>query len=408
MVHAVLVDFLARGPGHAGRLRRAVQRGGRRARSDIGGTTWTGAESDDALVASVAKAGNVILAAEASSEGLVDASQNVQPPLADIPSLLARWPLTGFAERRPLLTPPFPALARAARGIGHARLAYDPDGPARRYVPFVEVAGHVVPSLPVAAALAVRGVTSRPGVGVACRPDARRAFAFRGSSKWCPTTTGRRRQCGAAWCRSAGRRCAPICTPTFPSYSFQDVLPRRTAAAGRRDAPSRPGGVQGPDRRRRRHRRGPEGHLHHAVRRRQHARRRVPRQRPRRPALEPGHRAGARRGSACRSRCCRRWRSASSARWRRRGPRARPRSLAVGAARVVRHARPRHGAVAAARGAGAGLRARVRRRPGVEYFVEGREKRRVKRLFSRYVSKDVYQQVLANPDWPSSAASGAR
>jgi adenylate cyclase len=31
------------------------------------------------------------------------------------------------------------------------------------------------------------------------------------------------------------------------------------------------------------------------------------------------------------------------------------------------------------------------------YFVEGREKRRVKRLFSRYVSKDVYQQLLASP-----------
>ena len=32
-----------------------------------------------------------------------------------------------------------------------------------------------------------------------------------------------------------------------------------------------------------------------------------------------------------------------------------------------------------------------------EYFVEGREKRRVKRLFSRYVSKDVYEQLLEDP-----------
>ena len=31
------------------------------------------------------------------------------------------------------------------------------------------------------------------------------------------------------------------------------------------------------------------------------------------------------------------------------------------------------------------------------YFVEGREKRRVKRLFSRYVSRDVYQRLLASP-----------
>ena len=32
-----------------------------------------------------------------------------------------------------------------------------------------------------------------------------------------------------------------------------------------------------------------------------------------------------------------------------------------------------------------------------QYFVEGREKRKVKQLFSRYVSKDVYDQLLADP-----------
>jgi adenylate cyclase len=32
-----------------------------------------------------------------------------------------------------------------------------------------------------------------------------------------------------------------------------------------------------------------------------------------------------------------------------------------------------------------------------QYFVEGREKRQVTQLFSRYVSKDVFEQVLANP-----------
>jgi adenylate cyclase len=32
-----------------------------------------------------------------------------------------------------------------------------------------------------------------------------------------------------------------------------------------------------------------------------------------------------------------------------------------------------------------------------QYFVEGREKRQVKRLFSRYVPKDVYEQLIADP-----------
>jgi adenylate cyclase len=34
---------------------------------------------------------------------------------------------------------------------------------------------------------------------------------------------------------------------------------------------------------------------------------------------------------------------------------------------------------------------------GYQYFVEGREKRQVKRLFGRYVSKDVYDQLIADP-----------
>ena len=41
-----------------------------------------------------------------------------------------------------------------------------------------------------------------------------------------------------------------------------------------------------------------------------------------------------------------------------------------------------------------------------KYFVEGREKRKVKKLFSRYVSKDVFDQLVANPSL--AALGGAR
>jgi len=34
---------------------------------------------------------------------------------------------------------------------------------------------------------------------------------------------------------------------------------------------------------------------------------------------------------------------------------------------------------------------------GYQYFVEGREKRKLKKLFGQYVSKDVYDQLVANP-----------
>jgi adenylate cyclase len=41
-----------------------------------------------------------------------------------------------------------------------------------------------------------------------------------------------------------------------------------------------------------------------------------------------------------------------------------------------------------------------------KYVVEGREKRKVKKLFSRYVSKDVYAQLVAHPEL--AALGGAR
>ena len=222
MVHAVLVDFLARGPATLV-LYDVLFSEEAKGTSDIGGTTWTGAESDDALVQSVARAGNVILAAEASSEGLVDATQNVQPPLDGIPSLQARWPIAGFAERRPLLTPPFAALARAARGIGHARFAYDADGPARRYVPFVEVSGRIVPSLPVAAVVAARGLGPE-------QVSASRAALTLGSTRvpWVeqvvPDYYGPAPTVWRGLVPFRGPTMRADRTPTFPSYSFQDVF----------------------------------------------------------------------------------------------------------------------------------------------------------------------------------------
>ena len=73
VVHSLVIDFLARGPAKL--VVYDVQFSeADKGTSEILGATWTGKESDDALVESVRRAGNVIVAAEASSEGLVDAS----------------------------------------------------------------------------------------------------------------------------------------------------------------------------------------------------------------------------------------------------------------------------------------------------------------------------------------------
>ncbi len=113
---------------------------------------WTGAESDAALVESVRTAGNVILLANSVDPG-TGANQ--------APNAL-RWPgpqykLGPAIEQRPLVLPPFAALSDAAAGLGHNFLAFDPDGPARRMAPFVRSGDRYLPSLGIAAALKAGG-----------------------------------------------------------------------------------------------------------------------------------------------------------------------------------------------------------------------------------------------------------
>lgn len=221
LVHGLLVDFLARGPAKLV-LYDILLAEADRGSHDVGGTTWSGADSDQALVDSVRKAGNVLFVAEASSEGTERATES-QPDLGGIRGLDRAWPLQGFAERRPLLVPPFPALARAARGIGHGRMAYDADGPWRRAVPFIDVAGTIVPSLPYAAFLDVRGIDPRqvqPSRTLLHLGDARVPWIEQvvpdyygpSASVWRPLVPY----------RGPTRRADG--THTFPSYSAQDLL----------------------------------------------------------------------------------------------------------------------------------------------------------------------------------------
>ena len=114
---------------------------------------WTGAQSDAALVHSVASAGNVILLANA-----------VDPGTGANETSTVRWPGPAYTlgpsiERRPLIVPPFRELSDAAAGLGHNFLAFDPDGPARRMPPFVRSGERYLPSLGIAAALKAGGFT---------------------------------------------------------------------------------------------------------------------------------------------------------------------------------------------------------------------------------------------------------
>ena len=119
----------------------------------VADTEWTGDESDAALVDSSRRAGNVIHAAEAASIELVDPSRALAENL-DAPALNVRLSQGGCVERRPRVTPPFPALAQASRGIGHTLLTLDSDGPVRRIAPIVQIGERTLPSFSMATVMA--------------------------------------------------------------------------------------------------------------------------------------------------------------------------------------------------------------------------------------------------------------
>jgi adenylate cyclase len=394
LVHGMLVDFLARGPA-ALVLYDILLSEADRGSHDAGGSVSSGAESDQALVEAVRKAGNVIFVAEASSEGTERATET-QPDLRGIPGLDRAWPIAGFAERRPLLVPPFPDLARAARGIGHGRMAYDPDGPWRRSVPFVDVGGTIVPSLPMAAYLdlgrlspeQMQASRSALHIGDLRVPWIEQVVPdFYGPSPtvWRPLVPYR------------GPTRKADGTHTFPSYSAQDLLLAEqqllegvtphldpaifkdkvvvvgATAEALKDNFSTPfgeGRMPGPE-------------VHANVLDGLLANRGIA------PAT-PAQAIGVTVGPAV----------AVGAVGALAGPWVTAVGLIVIAAALVWYA-------TAALGGGLWLPLVVPVLAALltfladlawSYFVEGREKRRVKRLFSRYVSKDVYQQLLANPN----------
>jgi len=114
---------------------------------------WSGFNSDRNLADNVGKAGNVVLLADAIYEGMIGDVKDKHP---------ANWKGSPFsagpmAEPRPLVLAPYQALTDAAAALGHNFLAMDDDGTARRMSPFIVSDGKQLPSLGVAAALVAGG-----------------------------------------------------------------------------------------------------------------------------------------------------------------------------------------------------------------------------------------------------------
>ena len=157
LVHAVVIDFLARGPAKAVAYDVSLTDRDRSTGFEAGGTTWTGAESDQALVDATRAAGNVIHLADGVYEGATGA-EGVDRTLRSAPQ--GNYGLDDSIEARPALSGPYPGLGEAAWALGHNVMLVDEDGPVRRVIPFVRREGVFLPSFGIAAAQAMLDVPS--------------------------------------------------------------------------------------------------------------------------------------------------------------------------------------------------------------------------------------------------------
>lgn len=152
VVHAGIIDYLIRAKARVIAYDVLFLEADTRSSFPVGGRTMTGAESDAALAASIASAGNVVMLADATYEGLqsgADAATLVPPALPG-----RTWHVPGF-DARPALRLPLPLFTAGAAAIGHNLYKHDENdrGTARSFNPFLEVGPHTVPSLGMAAAL---------------------------------------------------------------------------------------------------------------------------------------------------------------------------------------------------------------------------------------------------------------
>lgn len=397
LVHAVVLDFLARGPAKAVAYDVSLTDRDRRTGFDAGGTTWTGAESDQALVDSTRAARNVIHLAEGVFEGATGAD-DVDRVLKAAPQ--GAYRLDESVDLRPALSGPFPGLGEASRALGHNVMLVDEDGPVRQIIPFVRRGDVYLPAFGVAAAQVMLGIPSRDirlegddlVIG-AMRLPAPVVEIPRFEAQSGPAARGRR-----ALIRYRGPAILPDGrTPTYRTYSFYDLfyseqqlLEGQTplidpasfrdglvfvgaTAVGLRDVFAVPLGATGAMS-------GP--HIHANVADMILSNRVIHRLAPWLCVLLTLLVAIGARFAVM------------------------PARVTLGLALAVGLLALAHlgGAVAFGRGlwvplvpatlgwvlaTGGGF--------AYQYVVEGREKRQVRGLFSRYLSKDVYEQVLANP-----------
>ena len=145
VIHGSLIEYLNRGKPALIVFDVLFADADRREGFPYGGEKWSGEESDKALAETIKKAGNVILLADATFLGETAGEQSWRDQGY-------RLGAEGILERRVIFEPTH-VLADSAAAFGHNFLSLDADGPVRHVVPFVRTGDKAMPSLGFAAAL---------------------------------------------------------------------------------------------------------------------------------------------------------------------------------------------------------------------------------------------------------------
>lgn len=160
VVHAGIIDYLTRAKARVVAYDVLFLEGDTRASFPVGDRTMSGAESDAELAAAIKRAGNVVLLSDATYEGLQSGADAATLVPSSLPG--RSWSVPGF-DARPALRLPLPLFASSAAAVGHNLYKHDENdrGTARSFNPFIEIGPHSVPSLGMAAALLNLRIASR-------------------------------------------------------------------------------------------------------------------------------------------------------------------------------------------------------------------------------------------------------
>jgi adenylate cyclase len=221
VIHASAIEYLARAGAKVIAYDVLLTEPAGQGTVVINGQSVDLAASDQALVNAVRSAGNVVLLADATYEGLTQPGVDEAAAL-EMPGAPYR-PGSGF-QARPFVLLPFTPLAGAAAGIGHNLLVRDEASDAvRRILPFIEHRGTAVPSLGLAAAVAfsdTRAESVRLD-GEALRIGERRLPLLADPA---PAADGGRVPSRQALLRLVLPVTEGGVRSTFPTHSFFDVL----------------------------------------------------------------------------------------------------------------------------------------------------------------------------------------